>query len=676
MPVQNYGAFGFDPATAVLHRPAQGVFDAVDLSVQLAHERAHWHQFAGSTIGSLILTLYRAEDYCLLILAGRDGRAHCGYRELLKAQRPIASLVELTCGLDGDAVHDLAELLRFVRSFRTAVLTGRDFEDECWATSWYVGLLLAYATYIGHTGALPASTELIKAISPPTRIPGVRTTSIPSTRQVMEAGAQLGGWAPFLVTAWNRASPGAAFTALDLGVKAVVADELRYRSGEYRECFQIALDAWGSRRVDERHEADEIARYLPTLACCIDIALNPEVAPIARPDQDLEVAHIVPGERFIQAVRAVVDEGILAAWPSESEYGSYRAAICSKANLSVGQLSRRSFQHERFDERFWCSAEADDDLLLQVTYFDYLVWAMEHMHSFRRDRPLQWAFPGLHRYAQGTAGADLTLLIDPSAVWIHAPLYWVGNEWQHEVRLSEAVATMLFISIASCMLARQTTEGRGHLTLDGLLPPELAGDSDFASVALNGVVRGTGWDELRTWTMDVPEEPMQRTSLSDAKDGREGAPPACVYIQIPRSEVEATDTATADRVFRQARRSPHESHWSYDLRFDSFDADPRGLWDIPDVTKYLQEFCSRNSDWPWYLHPPTRGGDNAGFLLCCLAQFANPRRPTEDEWERLVELIWCGIADHLGTLDEPAKVESTHARLVEAMAVVSAARLS
>src|SRR4051794_39635257 len=85
------GGYSFDPVRLLQKRPPTEHVDPVAAQTPFAHERAHWFQFCGSTIGSAVLTLFRAEDVALLLsqraiscprtlLVSRDGSCRTGSR--------------------------------------------------------------------------------------------------------------------------------------------------------------------------------------------------------------------------------------------------------------------------------------------------------------------------------------------------------------------------------------------------------------------------------------------------------------------------------------------------------------------------------------------------------------------------------------------------------------------
>src|SRR5687767_1487555 len=61
------GEYEFNPGTLIQRRPTvKRENPLIGGQLQLNHERAHWFQFCGSTIGSAVMTLSRAEDVLLL----------------------------------------------------------------------------------------------------------------------------------------------------------------------------------------------------------------------------------------------------------------------------------------------------------------------------------------------------------------------------------------------------------------------------------------------------------------------------------------------------------------------------------------------------------------------------------------------------------------------------------
>jgi hypothetical protein len=649
------GEFWFAPATMMQMRPVAKTLDPLVRGMELSHERTHWFQFAGSTIGSLIFTLHRAEHFLLLAYAGPRGSAHLGFRRAIADRQKIDRRSD-----KGEQLSNLGQLLDFLRSVRTELLRSGMPSDPGWSLRWKGVQLLAAATYGAHTGAETSTVELVEMIDAE-RLVGSLPRDVQSegltTVHVLEAGARLSEWASFLSVGWGRAAPGSRYTAISTSLQPYVADRLRYGGELYRRAFDVALEHWGEPTCldDPRQAADALGRWLPTLVACIDIALNPRVAPMV-PCEDREPETVFPGVRFSRAVEASGRVGAVETWPSEPEYAAYRDSIAEAIHSGTGQRAGRSFQHERFNAEFWTTATTDDELLGRTSYFDYLIWVMERMHEFRRNRPLDWSLPGLLRQSRGTRGADLQLLIDPESVWVHAPLYWVGDEWGVEGRLSESVGVALAIDIAASALATQAAGGTGALTLDEVLPPALACDEAFVRAALHGVLSGTGWDELREWKLVVPSssDGEARSSEESAKGDPEDAtlPAPTVRVELERAAVEQGDVTVITNNLVELRRSPLENRWTMDLAFHSYDGDPRELWEIPATVEYYRLISASVPDWPWYFHPPeTAVAGSAAFILTALSQFRNPRSPTHDEWEQLVHRVFGGF--NAGIPDDP-----------------------
>jgi hypothetical protein len=650
------GEFWFAPAAMMQMRPAAETLDPIVRGMELSHERTHWFQFAGSTIGSLIFTLHRAEHFLLLAYAARGGVAHRGFRRAIASGEKVDRR-----SVKDKQLHALGQLLDFARSVRTELLRSGMSADPAWSLRWEGAQLLATATYRAHTGATTSATRLVEMIDADRLVealPADVESEGLSTVHVLEAGARLSEWASLLSAGWNHATTGSQYTGIPAQLQPYVADRLQYGGELYRRAFDAALEHWGEPTCleDPRQAADALGRRLPTLAACIDIALNPRVAPIV-PRDDNEPAAVFPGARFLRAVEAACRVGLIQTWPSEREYRAHRDSIAEVACLGIGQLQGRSFQHERFGAEFWTTATVDDELLGNTSYFDYLVWAMECMHEFRKDRPFDWSLPGLLRQARGSVGADLQLLIDPESVWVHAPLYSVGDEWGAEGRLSEPVALALAIDIAASALATQAAGGTGVLTLDGLLPPALACDELFVGAAFQGLLAGTGWDELRTWELVVPtsaggDEPLAEEPVQ-AEHQTLTLPAPRVRVEVERISVEQGELAAITDVLAELRRCPLENRWAMDVAFHSYDGDPRELWEIPDAVEFCRLLSARAPDWPWYFRPPdTSITASSGFILTALSQFQDPRSPTQNEWEQLVRRVFGGF--NAGIPDDPA----------------------
>lgn len=677
------GEFWFAPAALMQMRPPSETFDPLMRGMELEHERAHWFQFAGSTIGSLILTLHRAEHVLLLANAGPGRSAHHAFRRAIaereKVDRHISTDPQLA---------RLGALLDFARLARTHLLhSGYTGSEPSWPLFWETVQMLATATYRVHTGSRAGATELLeflpvegalRALKPDLASDGLATVHL------FEAGARLSEWAMPLTAGWRSDGESAGISAL---AHPYIADRLQYGGELYRRAFDVALKKWGepSSLEDPRAAADAICRWMPTLAACIDIGLNPRVAPIARFEEH-ERQTVLPGRRFELAVAVAAHLGRPEVWPSESEYCHHRDMIASTAGLGIGELEERGFQHERFDAEFWTEARPDDELLTAMSYFDYLVWAMERMHEFRRDRPRDWAIPGLLSFASDSRGADIRIVLDPENVWSHAPLYWMGNEWGSEARLSESVGFALALDIAACSFAGQATRGTGALTLEDVLPPELACDEAIVQTAFRGLLAGTDWNELRTWTLAIPARPQDDDRSDAAMEALEAewpAPPLAdpeIRLEMDRSGVEQGDLAPLLDCLADLRRSPMSNRWTLDVVFHSYDGDPRGLWGIPEVVEFCRLISATVPDWPWYFRAPDLSLDGStGFLFTSLAHFQDPRNPSQAEWQQLVHRVIggfnCGIPDDAGFDAEGDWRDVSGAVIGRALAVIRALRM-
>jgi hypothetical protein len=660
------GQFWFDPATMMQRRPSRGVTDALVRGAELNHERAHWHQFAGSTIGSLLSTLHRAEHFLLYAFTRPEAPAHRPFREAVEHRQIVGNISSVA---KHGSLEALGNLLAFTRAVRYELLRSESAPDKGWEQRWLATQAIAALTYQAHTGQPSGAVALARKLDAESLGSLIRTQrgepTILSTANVMEAGARLSEWTQFLTAGWGLSTPGSGYTGLSDHFLPYLADRLRFDSDLYRRCFDAALIVWDEPAClgAPRKAAEAIGRRLPMLVCCIDIALNPRVQPISAPE-DRDASYALPGLRFVRAAQAIADVGPLEEWPSEETYASYRSRVLRSAGLKLGWLASRSFQHERFDAEFWTEAEMDDELLHQASYFDYLVWAMEQMHMFRRDRPLQWALAGLQRQRQGPNGADVQSLIDPALVWLHAPLYWTGDEWGAEVRMSEAVAYCLVADVASCALTKQAASGKGVLSLERVVPRELACDSSFLDLALARAVKVTGWDELNQWQLETPDESEEEPNGgADADSGATALslPDLRLRVEIDRVDVEREDLTKLAAAFEELRRSPLENRWTCDLAFHSYDGDPRELFDISEVTNYLRKFAYIFPDWSWYLGPPspTQRG-RAGFTLCALAQLDDPRTAPPEEWQALAYRVIGGfnfVMDELEDVDAIADWE-------------------
>lgn len=631
------GAYEFNPATLMQRRPsAEREHPILDGQPSLFHERAHWFQFSGSTFGAVILTLHRAEE--LAILAGfkhalRDSGSESYIRECLTTDRPLLRFGDESAQVVPSKV---AEFTRLAMDARAARLIFTESQSRTLPSNRPPGEIITQAlvtldeTYRVHTGShrpwpRGLASDIYQAGKLTTHAVEVLSSEL-TTRHILEGSAFLNQWTAMAMPAWGRLPwLGQPFTSLPVEYAHILNDAIDGLPTEYGLCFEFAFQRWSSlfSFASDDSSARAFACSLPTLACCFDIALNPSVVPLCRPAPN-SWSDIYPPARFVAAVEAVRHLGLFERFPNNASYSGFREQVCRTARISIGSTEGRSFQHPGFHAEFFRNAASDDELTEKMSYFDFLIWAMESMHNLRMRRPLQWAIPwllgvrfdGLDPVA--TAASDDWLFITTPMIWNGDNLSWGP--------LSEAL--VLRIAIDKCMLhcLKQAVVTSGTIDLTTSFPAQLLGLEDFPTVIIDGLVHTTGFQEFTARNISFAHhEPVichaDRTYPAPQAPGTRWNP-----FRVRRDEVENLDFSRMEVFFEGLCSEPNENMRSVDLRFDSYHADTRELYDIPEVTTYMQEFDQKFPYWTWYLKAQSNLDECAGLTLTFLSGLENPRR--------------------------------------------------
>ncbi len=398
------GLYEFDPATLTQRRPLAELEDAVRGQPALNHERAHWFQFCGTTIGAAFLTLSRLEDLLLLEQLNAS-YLRSEALDFVRSRLAGSESLRQPNGQSPKAVEDLVSKFTDIRTVKSL------FMDASWQWSWpgrsrrelvAEALPLIDSAFALHTGGIrpwvdgSGEEEYFSQLSD---IEPVMWTDYElTTRNLFEAAAFLNERMLVIAHAWGGLPPhpGNEFRRIDGDFEFDMEDAMRSLLPRYRRPLDIALACWRDQIPDlvVGSAGQSLAAVAPTLVCCIDIAANPPIPPVCQPTA-LAWNQIYPPSRFLTSVRAVCRVGVLTRFPSNASYTSYRDRLCSVAYLTVGRIEGRSIQNARFGGTFFHEVRAGDELLRRMSYFDYLVWAIESHHSMKRVFPLHCAIPWL-----------------------------------------------------------------------------------------------------------------------------------------------------------------------------------------------------------------------------------------------------------------------------------------
>ena len=628
------GDYEFNPATLIQRRPSyQRENPLLDGQFSLHHERAHWFQFAGSTIGIALLTLHRAEEVALLRGFSHGNLDHDSaeyIRHCLRSDRPIWNTKV------GQAQKlPTPRLQKMVCSFlgpRTARILLTDSLDRDRPGNRPTADLIvdAFVTiddvYAIHTGnhrpwGRTRASDIYREGSWDVTSALIGESEV-TTRHVFEASAFVNQWSTVAVAGWRegRLRPGQAYTSLPSSSRYILTDAIAALPERYRLCLDIALQCWRTHLGDSDGEVGEhFARAFPTLACCFDIAINPPIVPVCEP-VSLGWEEIYPPFRFLSAVAAVRKTGLIEEFPGSASYATFRGRICREAAISIGTLHRRSFQHERFSEEFFTTAEVTDPLVSAMSYFDYILWAAESFSEFRRDDPLRWAMPWINNYR--FEGRDVTEhWMGKLAAATTTPLFWSGDEFGWGP-LSTPIAHRIALEKCFLYCLKESVTRSGVIDLTSVFPLELLRYEGFTGTVVTSLAKQTGIAEFtqRSFMFDCEDD----VDLQDTAESKDSSSPRIRGIRreifsVHRDEVKALDFSRLGLFLEERRLAPLENVRSIDLHFESYNAISEGLWNIQEVRTYIQSFHARFPYWPWYLTAGTDLTRCAGLVLIFLS---------------------------------------------------------
>jgi hypothetical protein len=645
------GAYEFNPTTLTQRRPSRARANPIlDGPHALNHERAHWFQYCGSTFGATLMTLARRED--LLLIKDMNSR-HLDTDSLdyVRSRLTRGDALLPPSGFLPDSPHpDVPRQMgNLLRSFAEALTAKKLLLDSADQWDWPAkdrgdlvadALIGADAAYRLHTGghrpwsaALPAETygRTRLDVSPIL----IHQTEL-TTRHMFETSALLNEWGSTMASAWGRLpAPGAMFKHLAREEEYALDDAIRGLAPRYSLCLEAALNRWASfvPQLRNASQANSVACLAPTLACCFDIAFNPPITPICRPNDSTWNA-IYPPARFLAVVDAVRQTGVINDWPSSASYSAFRTRLCLAAGLGLGVIDGRSFQHERLGWEFFCNAEKEDPLLASMSYFDYLLWAMESLHIFRRQYPLHWAMPWL-MLVKFEDFDNITTLTSPEFVYLNVPLYWVGENFEYEGRLSYPLALNLLVELCVLRCLKQVVTSWGTIDLTDSFPVELLRVQAFREMIMNTLVGLTGIEELNSVNIRFGPQLAGETAQESvaSRDHKKARVTGALFhlFRVTRQEVESLELARLDHFLTDLRADPVRNVRSIDLSFDTYHSRPEGLWDVPEVREFLRHLQATCPFWPWYftIDPDLTGC--AGFVLMFFTSMENSRKFSDEE---------------------------------------------
>ncbi|MFI6248435.1 hypothetical protein [Streptomyces sp. NPDC051016] len=620
------GAYAFNPATLIQRRPS---YEQENLIIQgqlaLQHERAHWFQCAGSTLGAALMTFHRAEEILLLFTLQEqltDPAALAYVREKVRSEKPVFTYDSRDPQLPPQvaALSDTYMNLRTARAILTDGLKNREVDQLSDVVT--KALIAMDQTYRLHTGGVRpwpphAAGHFYRGVLTPhaASFDGTELT----TRHLLEGAAFVNEFAAHVLPGWGGLqAPGSRYRTMPSESRYLVEDALSFLSERYSYALTLALSQWSS-HLAQFEGVDKFGASLPTLACCFDIAINPPIPPMCAPGVS-SWSSLYPPLRYVRAVEAVTRLGVMSQFPSTRTYQEYRKQICRAADLTVAQMAANSFRHPRFNRPFFTTATRDDSLFERTSSFDYLAWAMEEMNEFRRIRPLHWAIPYLTtlRFDGWDVMEAVTGEISTAMA---APLFWTGDSlgWgsvSSSIAIKIAMEKSIYHLLQSAMLGNGPTDLSRNFPLDFLKAPGV--QKQIRSTA----ARMTGITEFRERPLlpELPEENKQEDGVGpSAQGGPRIKGQHQLTFRVRRNEVETGDTSRLQALVEELRTDPMENVRTVDLTFDGYNSHPDELWNIPKITRYMQRLQEAIPTWPWYFTVDTNLVNCSAFVLIFLS---------------------------------------------------------
>ena len=653
------GAYEFDPLTLTQRRPsrdAEAPFN--DGMHSINHERTHWFQFCGSTIGSAYMSLLAAEDVLLKHGLRRDNldRESQEYiQRCISAKLPILPLNDPRGAYPhSETPSQIAQLKEWFVDLRLARYILMDPEAWIGRSSKNAGKILANAfgtldaVYQLHTGkphAWPPTglRVVFEKLVKPYKL-SVNEKSF-STMHLIESGALLNEIGHEIHSTWEGApwEQGKFLGNSNSRRHYYAGDVLKAASGKYTLVIDIALSAWSTMIPDFRKlsQTERIGFLYPTLMCCIDVALNPPIPPIcSRAPAQWE--EIFPPARFMRSISAVEYVGLMNSWPNGEAYIQFRSRVCDAAGLSLGQYEKRSYQNPRFSDGFFASAQEDDSILNAFSPFDYVIWVMESLHQLRRSDPLGWSMTWL-TFTHSDRMFPLITNIAGAYVW--APFVWAGDEFEYAEGLSPNFLIALSIKVASAWTLKRLAINGGIADLAEVLPQEVLQDpvvASFVAKAISELLSIECGSSVVATIEERSEPKLVRPVPADTAN----------HFVITRAQVEAQDIGPIAAAFDSLRSTPSTNINSVDFSFADFHGDGRGLWDIPEVVDYLRLLRAHVKGWAWYVHANTDPERGSAFFLLYRTFFANPRRITRDELTAWCEKVFTSLNEETVRAEE------------------------
>jgi hypothetical protein len=619
----------------------------------LDHERCHWVQFNGTSFGAAYTALLCSEDSNLKEMYrvySEDVEFRAYVRSRVGLGHPIVPLDQLAAN-PSLAARFPEGVVRYAKRLLVAKLMRRLLLDP--TPHWPLFAKVNTDAIIdGGIESISRAYDKLTVNWRERTDPDVPASGIPRPHAALYAGQEVttsnlletGAMVCELSHAWQW-----AWTQSNMKVPSswsfVIEDALRNASGKYTLCIHIARRMWKSLLVaNSGRIADEFARMAPTLACCIDLALNPCIPP-ASPWFPQSWEDIYPPSRLMRLLRGVQEIGLLDDWDAiwlklERNYRQYREQLLEASGLRCPAYngdsgSRLHLSGDSLTEEGMLT----NDQAMQLTQFDYAIWSVERLRQLRERHPMAVAFPPkMFRDFGFYAG----LLSSSDDVAVSAPLYNADAPWSFNGRLTTAVASKIFAEVATSWLLQRISLSSGPVALRDAI------GYNFRELDVNArflMDHYTLTPELSQYVM--PSE----VSDPDVVDQFPTPPPSTLRYKLERRRIfsiEREDIARADFrnievFFESLRLVPADKMGTIDLAVSHYHYEERDLWEIPEVMAFLRMFQSRNPWCYWYLYLHQDPNHCMGFSLLFRSCLASPYEVTSDELNSFLMTVEHGL---------------------------------
>ncbi len=446
------------------------LLESLSTSGAIAHERIHWMQHHGTTIGAFLsfvrysqqmtviswLADLPASNRRLLAAERLGGRSLLSFRDDDYALLPSS----LNAGFKFDLLRQTWYDFQLVY---TMFDSSPDQDMVPWsreeATGEIVGDVILHACLDYELATYPGNDLARRWYRFEDPVPFVAVASERlTTRGIFEGMATANEFSLIL----SYRSPSQALSVIR-----------RLQEGSYGVAFSAFRRLAGI-------TTDTMLFSLPTFTAICDLALNPPLPPyimappVNRPSWDW--SEIYPPMRFVQLARSVSRVGLLRDGSDHATASQYIDDLCS----CLGWVNPLTYAHPyaQSNRCFDFSDFEPKDLqqgLAEKSWHEYLLWVQSKMWEERASRlPL---FTSFGDFSRDTTEREIEILFGASCErWMSPQLFWTGDKFGYG--LSKHFANWLLFSVAGAYFTFDVMVDNGRLSFDAF-PPEVAGNPTF-----------------------------------------------------------------------------------------------------------------------------------------------------------------------------------------------------